>query len=185
MAGVNKDHLYIDKVLNGDEQAFRYFIQQYKNMAYTIAIAVVKDEFTAQEIVQDAFVKAYRGLRLFNRTSSFTTWFYRIVTNESLMYVRSNKKQPDITHITGYDDIADDPTWPEAGNGSSRLVNLALQQLAPNEALALRLFYLQEESIKMVCEITGWSEANAKVILHRARKNMRTILSQLKNKVHE
>ena len=49
-------------------------------------------------------------------------------------------------------------------------INKALEQLSPNESLALRLFYLEEESVKDVSEITGWSEENVKVILHRGRK---------------
>ena len=59
------------------------------------------------------------------------------------------------------------------------LINEALQKLPPKESLALRLFYLEEESIKEVCEITGWTESNTKVILHRARKNMFMIMHQL------
>ena len=52
------------------------------------------------------------------------------------------------------------------------LINKALERLVPNESLALRLYYLQGERIKEVCELTGWSESNAKVILFRARKHV-------------
>ena len=65
------------------------------------------------------------------------------------------------------------------------LVNEALKMLAPKESLVLRLFYLEEESIKAVCEITGWTNSNTKVTLHRARKSMLKAVNQLLNKINQ
>lgn len=174
------DDIYIRKVCDGDKDAFRYFIKTYKDMAFSIAVSVVKDEFIAQEIVQDAFVKAFRNMGSFSRRSTFSTWFYRIVTNEALMRLRQLKKE--IIDFTGegYDEPADKNLIAALEETQQTyLINEALQKMAPKESLALRLFYLQDESIKEVGEITGWSEANTKIILHRARKNMAVILTQL------
>ncbi len=63
-------------------------------------------------------------------------------------------------------------------------INEALKMLSDRESVVLRLFYLEEESIKDVCEITGWSESNTKVILHRARKSMLSALNKLKKLNH-
>ena len=63
------------------------------------------------------------------------------------------------------------------------LVNEGLQLLPPNESLVLRLFYLEEESIKNVSDITGWTISNTKVTLHRARKNLFKVLNQLSKTV--
>ncbi len=149
-------------------------------MAFTVAVSVVKDEFTAQEVVQDAFVKAYKNLYSFSKRSTFRTWFYRIVVNEALMRLKKQKKE-----IVSYteeftDEIVDESLVTSLKEEEqSYLINEALQKLAPKESLVLRLFYLQEESIREVCEITGWSQANTKVLLHRARKNMFLIIQQL------
>ena len=152
-------------------------------MAFTVAVAVVKDEFTAQEIVQDAFVKAFKGLKSFTRKSSFRTWFYRIVVNESLQRLRKRGADPLVFHEAYNTDIADENIILSFEDTERVwLVNEALKNLSPNEALALRLFYLEEESIKAVVEITGWSEANTKVILHRARKNMLAIVTKIINR---
>ena len=51
-------------------------------------------------------------------------------------------------------------------------IHMALKKIAPKEALALNLFYLQENSLEEMCEVTGWTPGNSKVILHRARKSM-------------
>ena len=174
------DDLYIEKVCEGDDDAFRYFIRQYKDMAFTLAVSIVKDELTAQEVAQDAFLKAFRSLKSFNRKSTFRTWFYRIVVNEALM--RLKKKKNEIVVFKGEHDyeVADEgPLLALQEEQQAYLIEEALKKLPPKESLALRLFYLEGERIKEVCEVTGWSEANTKVILHRARKNMLSLIKGL------
>ena len=174
------DDIYIAKVCNGDTDAFRYFIKTYQEMAFNVAIAVVKDEYTAQEIVQDAFVKAFKGLSSFSKRSGFRTWFYRIVVNEALQRLRKRNADLLVLNETYDTQIADEHVILALQEAERAwLVSEALKVLAPNEALALRLFYLEEESIKAVCEITGWTEANTKVILHRARKNMLAVVTKI------
>jgi len=174
------DGHYIRKVLNGDTEAFSYLVTTYKHMAFSIAISVLKDEFLAEEAVQNAFISAFRNLYGFHQQAKFSTWFYRIVTNESLMLLRKSKREP-VTFTSDYDDeIADDsPVISMQQQEKQHLVNQGLQLLPPNESLALRLFYLEEESIKNVCDITGWTASNTKVILHRARKNLGQVINQL------
>ena len=174
------DDIYLEKVCSGDNEAFRYFLKKYKDMAFSVAMSVIKDEFIAQEVVQDAFVKAFGALKSFNRESKFSTWFYRIVVNEALTRLKKLKKEI-ISFNADYEaDIPDESFLASLKDEEQTyLINEALKKLIPNESLALRLFYLQEESIKEVCEITGWSESNTKVTLHRARKNMFAVLSRL------
>ncbi len=174
------DDFYISKVCNGDHEAFRYFIKTYKDIAYSIAISVVKDEFIAQEVTQDAFMKAFKNIGSFSKKSTFSTWFYRIVMNEALMRLRKLKKEIiDFTDINDNDICDENAILSLKEDEQTYLINEALRKLSSRESLALRLFYLQQESVKEVCEITGWSEANTKIILHRARKNMFVVLTQL------
>lgn len=174
------DEIYIRKVCEGDTESFRYFLKQYKDMAFSVAISVVKDEFIAEEVVQDAFMKAFNALKSFNRQSKFSTWFYRIVSNESFMRLKKMKRDIISFNPDYNNDIADESVLLSLqADEQTYLINEALKKLPPNESLALRLFYLEEESIKAVCEITGWSESNTKVILHRARKNMLIAVNQL------
>jgi RNA polymerase sigma-70 factor (ECF subfamily) len=155
-------------------------------MAFSIALSVVKDEFLAEEVVQNAFVKAYRNLDKFHRDAKFSTWFYRIVTNEALLTLKRKKREIIDFGMEYKEDIIDEnQIYSLQYEELSNLVNEALKQLSPKESLALRLFYLEEESVKSVGEITGWSAANIKVILHRARKNMMCVLNQLMNKKDE
>lgn len=175
------DDVFIKKVCNGDTDAFRYFVSKYKDMAYTIAFSISKNEFAAQEIAQEAFVKAFKNLASFSQKSSFSTWFYRIVVNEGLLRLKKEKKEP-VIYTDVIEEIPDEESLASfSKEEKSIMISEALTKLPANESLVLRLYYLQGESIKEVCEITGWSESNTKVMLHRARKNMYTIMLQLMN----
>ena len=68
------------KVVQGDNEAFRYFIRKYKDLAYSVALSMVKNESDAEDITQDSFVKAYKSIDSFIG-SSFSSCLYRIVLN--------------------------------------------------------------------------------------------------------
>jgi len=87
------DDIFIQKILAGDSEAFRHIITKYKDMAYSIAMSVIKDEFYAEEILQVSFLKAFDKLNTFKGRSKFSTWFYRIVINESFKYVKKHKTE--------------------------------------------------------------------------------------------
>ena len=78
------DDLHLQKVLKGDTEAFRYFVEQYKEMAYKMAISITKEEFSAKDVVQESFILAFRKLHTFRGKAKFSTWFARIVINQAL-----------------------------------------------------------------------------------------------------
>lgn len=86
------NHL-IHRVLNGETDAFRHIIRDYKDDIYTLAISLVNDEITARDVVQSSFIKAYDKLSTFRGQSKFSTWLYRIVYNESMQTLRKQKRR--------------------------------------------------------------------------------------------
>lgn len=177
------DTYYIQKVLEGDPDAFRYFIQQYSKMALSVAMAIVKDQQAAEECVQDSFIKAYKGLAGFNQQSKFSSWLYSIVKNESLYYLKRINRQP-IEFIESLNDqIADEDYLLQLENEAQRdLIQQALYKLPAQENIMLSLFYLEQFSIKEMSIITGKTNNNIKVILHRARKHFLIIIEGILNK---
>ncbi len=172
-----EDLLWVRRVLDGDHNAYRNLIRNYQDMAVTIAFAVIKDAQLAEEIVQDAFLKAYQRLRQFKFESSFKSWFYRIVTNEALMCLRKQKRD-NLLFIELLD--VDASTEDEiASDDLEKYIEAAMLQLPSRESLVLRLFYLEEMSLQAVTDATGWSVNNVKVILHRARKRIKVIINEL------
>ncbi len=169
------DNIYIDKVLSGDVDAFRYFVKTYKDMGFNLAVSIIKDEQYAEEIVQDAFMKAFKGLKSFKRTAKFKSWFYRIVVNEAFQRLRSNKKAPQLSYLEDSNEKLLEYLTEDVHGERTEKIRSVLKMLPPKEGLVLNLFYLEETSIKDISKITGWTRSNTKVILHRARKHTRLI----------
>ncbi|MBN1820583.1 MAG: sigma-70 family RNA polymerase sigma factor [Prolixibacteraceae bacterium] len=175
------DNLYIKKVLNGETEEFRYFIKKYKDMAFSVSMSVLKDEFLAADVVQESFVKAFQNLGSFKGKSKFSSWFYRIVINESFKVFRKRKEVQVEAVTENENEPIDTFNAIEEFKEEERryFINKSINHLPANESLVLRLFYLNENSIKEICEITGWSESNVKVLMHRGRLNMQKSLFRL------
>lgn len=164
----------VNKVLDGDADAFRFIIRAHKDDAYTLALSILKNRSLAQDVVQNAFIKAYRKLDTFKKESKFSTWLYRIVINEALNLQKKEQKKPGAIESISTNDI----TVEELNEVFSKMeqddqkfyINEALMRLPSDYSLALHLFYLEEFSLKEIIEVTGWTNANTRLLLHRARK---------------
>jgi RNA polymerase sigma-70 factor (ECF subfamily) len=147
-------------------------------LAFSVAVSVVKDEFTAVDVVQESFVRAFENIKSFRGDSKFSTWFIRIVINESFKVVQK-KKVVFTDKLYDLEDISND-NLKEADQ--KYYVTEVLKIMLPNESLVLRLFYLNENSVKEICEMTGWDCSKVKVTMHRARKSMEEKLGMLLKK---
>ncbi len=87
-ADAELDSALILRAQSGDSTAFRQLVERHQRAAFSVAVALVKDEQDAREVVQEAFVRVYKGLPQFQGGSSFFTWLYRIVTNLSIDHIR-------------------------------------------------------------------------------------------------
>ena len=174
------EKLQIQKVLKGDNSAFGYFVDTYQDMAMTIAYRVCGNVQDAEDIVQDAFVKAFHNLQTFKSGSKFSTWFYSIVYNTAVTQIRSssyNVQYVDYEQMDVSDMYTDFDTMSEIEEDEKRkMINMALERMPRDEALILTLYYLEENSIKDIVRITGFTEANIKVKMHRARKRMHDLI---------
>ena len=157
---------WIKEILSGDHEAFRHIVRAHQDRVWNIALSVVKSPDLAQDVVQNAFVNAFLKLSSFSGAVPFEAWLYRIAVNAALQELR---KQPRVSDESP-DEIAAEL---DSVSEESERIRLVLAKMKPNEALALQLHYLDGFSIQEITLITGWTESNAKVILHRARESMR------------
>jgi len=175
------DSVYIENVLNGNTEDFRFLIKKYKDLAFSLAISVVKCEYDAEEVVQEAFIKAYRNLSSLKERSNFKTWFCRILINEAfkrLKKMREEKVLPTNQILPAIEDFED--TFKGFNGDEQRfLVAESLKKIPSKECLLLQLFYLEGNSIDQITNLTGWSETNVKVILHRARKHLLDVVKSM------
>ena len=179
------DHEIVRNVLKGDIRSFAILVQRYEDYAFNLAYRVVKNREEAEEVAQDAFVKAYHSLRRFQGTGKFSTWLYTIVYREAINRVRKIKRPTvDVDEVISHNGLtADIDSGIELLGKKERkaLIKKALDIMKPMEAAVLTLFYLEEQSIREASEITGMTEANVKVCLHRGRKNLRKEIRTLTN----
>lgn len=177
------DQIYIDRVLQGDSNAFAFLINRYKDMVFTLALKIVKSREDAEEVAQDSFLKAYQKLEGFKGQSKFSTWLYTIVYRSALTKVR--KKKLETTDIDSYvlDNHKDGQDFPQLEaikNGEQqKYVSQAIDNLGETDSLLITLFYLHDNSIEEIQEITEMSQSNVKVRLFRARKRLYKELSLL------
>ena len=170
----------IQNVLKGDIDAFRYFVDRYKDMAFSISMSMTKDASLSEEIVQDAFIKAFKKLGQFRQESKFSTCFYTIVVNETR--IRLRKKKITTFSLNAEDfietDIADvnQAVSNLQNEDQKRIINDTLSRLSSQESLLMRLFYLNENSVEEIRKMTGLNVSNIKTTLHRARKRFYSIL---------
>ena len=152
---IHKDNELIKKAIEGDTAAFRLLVYNHKDVSLSLAASIVKDPVLAEDILQDVFVKVYHKLHTFTFKAAFTTWLYRIVVNTSYNALKKQKKYIVIDTSTEAYMLPSsvDSTINDADQ--KKYIQLALQQLKPDEALVLRLFYLCELSIKEIEALTG------------------------------
>ncbi len=183
---INSDIPWIKQVLDGNTNAFRNIVNTHKDRAFNLAFRICRNREEAEEIIQDSFMKAYRSLGDFRMDSSFTTWFYRIVYNTSVSFLRTKKDNninldADFAEKYRYSEI--NSYEYEAESEYNRiLVNKALGKLNDEERGIISLFYYDELSLNEIAAITGDSVSNIKVKLHRSRKIMSEALTSNKTR---
>ncbi len=178
--------LIIAKVKSGDLTAFSVLVDEHKAMAFTLALRLLKSREDAEEVTQDSFLKAYKNIGQFKEEARFSTWLYSIVYNTALTYLRKKKlKTTEISDLSVGNllELSEpDSAWIRLQKEErAGFIKLAFSRLSGDDQLAITLFYLNENSLQEITEITNWELSNVKVRLHRARKRLLIELEKLLN----
>ncbi|HQS50536.1 MAG TPA: sigma-70 family RNA polymerase sigma factor [Daejeonella sp.] len=168
----------IDKVLGGDKAAYADLMKRHQRFVFTLALRFAKNREDAEEIAQDCFIKAYRSLNTFRNTSKFSTWLYSIVYTTAMTFLR--KKRLDIQSIDteagllNIENHVSDLNSDEVELKSKMVfVNRAIDQLLPDDAAVITLFYQGEQSLDEIGKALGMETNTVKVKLHRARHRLK------------
>jgi RNA polymerase sigma-70 factor, ECF subfamily len=176
-------------VQNGDEDAFEHLFTRHVRRVAMIGSRFFRNQEQIEEIVQEAFSKAYFALKDFKVTenASFGAWISRIAFNCCYDELRRIKRHPE----TDMADVSqDDQLWlnqrvhggsfenVESQLISRDLATKLLSRLKPEDRFLLVLLEAEEMSVSEIAEITGWSVSKVKVRAHRARLAMRKVLKR-------
>ncbi|MEP7107858.1 MAG: sigma-70 family RNA polymerase sigma factor [Ferruginibacter sp.] len=176
------DNEVINRVLQGDQQAFAVLVKAYRHFVFTIALRYTGNREDAEELAQDVFVKAYRSLADFRHDSKFSTWLYTITVNTSSSFLR--KKKTEIHSITNERIFELANTAIPVMNriameqkSKAALMNSVIRLLNADDATIITLFYEGDQSLEEIGQIMGITSNTAKVKLHRARQRLKEKLS--------
>lgn len=181
---VQHDDLYhIRRVLEGHAKDYETLVNRHKDMVFTLAMRITGNREDAEEVAQDAFIKAFDGLKRFKGDARFSSWLYRITYNEAISRVRKKslktvELEEEITKDFG-EDLVRNEAYGLDESEQKTLIKKTISELDEQEAVIITLFYLDDSSIEEISKITGLSIANVKVKLHRIRKKMYKIMNRI------
>jgi RNA polymerase sigma-70 factor (ECF subfamily) len=171
----------------GDRPAFDDLVRHTYAGAFTLAMRLMGDEDDARDVVQDAYLRAFRGLKRFRGDARFTTWLYRIVANcaSTAQGRRGRHRHDELPDDLGVaDDHPDrDPERKASDGFERRRVQAALAELPEKLRLVVVLRDIYDLPHEAIAAELGISETAAKVRLHRARKKLRSVLFPLPDEV--
>jgi len=173
----HNDTQLIGQILDGDTSGYAVLVDRYKDLAYTISYRILGKREDAEEVVQDAFVKAFQNLSSFRQKAKFSTWLYRIIYNTAIS--RHRQKKPgwqSIEEITVPDKAAE--IMIEEEEDRHKILETAMQQLSEEDRILLTLYYVDESSVDDVHSILGLSKSNVKIRLFRARKKLQELVTK-------
>ena len=187
----------IPRLLSGNETAFKLLVKNYNGLMIHLARAIVGDAI-AEEVVQDAWIASIKALPKFERRSSLKTWILRIVTNCAKSRLRHESRTinfDDISNIPGeipqanfksnghwqlapHAWHADTPDALLSSGELKREIDKALKGLPVAQQAVVALRDMQGLNMDEICKILEISESNARVLLHRARSQIRLCIDK-------
>jgi len=181
MSTISDQH-YIDKILQGDANAFAVLVDRYKNMIFTLALKMIKNREEAEEVAQDTFIKAYNSLTKFKGDSKFSTWIYRVAYNTCLDRLKKNKKEDNNISIDEFSahliKTMDNALSALEDNERKQTIQHCLNLLPREENFLLTLFYFEDQSLEEIGKIMSINANNVKVKLFRSRQKLAVILKK-------
>ena len=166
----------VERCRQGDEQAFRELVDQYKGLVFAIVSRSVRDRARAEEIAQEVFLRVYRGLPYFRGDARLSTWIYRIALN----LLAAERRPVEVESIEGreggpsHEPAAADPAFDELALRNR--MEKAIERLPVNYQVLINGHYLKGLRYEDLVEALGLPMGTVKTHLHRAKRQLRHLL---------
>jgi RNA polymerase sigma-70 factor (ECF subfamily) len=185
----DSDGELIERARGGDLEAYNLLVDRYRDAVYSVAIRYMRRTDLADDVTQDAFLRAFDALDTFRNDEGrgFKSWLLRIATNRALDVLRFEARRPARSLDAALD--AEDSSWEPESDAQhpveqaeqaalQRHLEKALGELAEDQRLAVVLFDIEGYSYEEIAEISGVAVGTVKSRLHRGRARLRVVLSE-------
>ncbi len=185
-----EDSQLIHAALKGDNTAYKKLMKKYHDAIYNFIYRMIHDKHQVEDLTQEAFIKAFQSLASFNEEYAFSTWLYKIATNNSIDYIRKRKLQtysidkpidakdsdysfelPDDSYETDMEMISDQ---------RAKMLNEAITKLPEKYRKVIHLRHVDEKSYEEIAEQLKLPIGTVKAHIFRARE---ILYKSLKNKI--
>jgi len=180
---ITEDDAIIEKVLNGNVNAFSLIVKKYQRPIYNLMLRAVGSEDKAADLAQETFIRAYEKLDLFRPGNKFFSWLYAIGMNLARDFIRKNDKI-----VYTLDDntkpVLTDPVEKNQRNPFDEQIEIshlqfALKKLAIKEREAIILRFGEDLQMKEIAVALDISVSGVKMRIHRGLKKLRELLSKI------
>lgn len=181
------DSALVAAARGGDPAAFGSLVSAYKSRIFGISGKYARNHHELEDLAQDIFIKAWKGLPTYRGDAPFEHWLMRLAVRACYDFLRKHRtrREKEVSRDAllenghpGLDGIG----APEVAEETEALLEVrrAMALLAPKEQLVLTLLELEDRPVREVAELTGWSETNVKVRAFRARQSLKKVITRLR-----
>ena len=179
------DEEVVTRVLNGEKSAYEQIMRKYNQRLFRIVRTYIADEDEIEDIIQEAYIKAYEQMPNFERRSTFSTWLIRIVINEALARLKKRKRFASYTKTSPDDFGMHRESVLEVTNGDTPMGNLMNAELKDILEKAVDRLPEKYRTVFLMREIEGMSVADTGKVLDISQVNVKVRLNRAKEMMRE
>jgi len=187
-----EDDVLVKRAIGGDEQAYKELVDKYQRALYFHILKMIKDKEQVNDLVQEAFVKAFDNLNTYSTNYAFSTWLYRIATNHTIDYLRKKKlKTLSIDEPVKTRDGEMQMQLEDESAGTDRniirkqrqnMVQDAIEDLPPKYRKVIQMRHMEEKSYQEIADVLDLPLGTVKAHIFRARELLYKALKDKREK---
>lgn len=171
----NIHYAIIERCRNGEREAFYQLYKLYSKAMFNVGFRITGSEDDAEDVLQDAFISAFRNLESYRSDAPFGAWLKKIVVNKAINFLKKRKMEP-LPENEDWD-VAEEMPSPQYGNGLTvDMIKDAIMQLPDGYRSVLSLYLLEGYDHQEIAGIMGITESTSKSQLNRGKNKLQEIL---------
>jgi RNA polymerase sigma-70 factor, ECF subfamily len=177
------DDRLIELTLRGEKRSYEAIVRKYEKLVFNVVFQMLRDDSSAADVTQEAFVKAFKALNTFDRKRSFRPWLLRIATNSALNLIRANKPYESLEALLEEAPAEEPRSHQDVEREVESILvgerlEMVLNAMKPIHRHVFLLRYQRDLSYEEISEIMGEPVTTIKSLLFRARAKVREMFSE-------